>query len=305
MTSLTSAGLYGGLLAALLAAPDLQAACTPGGMTSQQLTSLKAAKFALPDAAQRNRVALDLVECLGDPDPAVRDGMAYEGISTWLRGKQLDSATVVSLYTRLAQSLASSGDQAGFRKPFAVLVLSEVARADRITPTFSPAQLDSLVSIAAAWMHDVDDYRGFVDGQGWRHGIAHGADLVLQLALNPRISAAQLVTLMDATRTKVAPPGKAVLVHTEGERLARAVFYSHRRGLLDDAWWKGWLGPVASPAPLANWNDAWQSEAGLARRHNTLEFLYSLHYFALSAGDDQGNALAALARGAIDRVLGN
>ena len=76
-----------------------------------------------------------------------RDGIAFEGISTWLRGKQLDSATVVALYQKLAKSVNAPPDAPGFRRPFAILVLSEVARADRITPTLTAAQFDSLVNL--------------------------------------------------------------------------------------------------------------------------------------------------------------
>ncbi len=303
MTTLISAVSRAALVAALLVAGSDLHACTAGNLSRERLVALRTAKFSLPDGTERTRVAVGLVDCLGDPDPAIRDGIAFEGISTWLRGKQLDSATVVTLYQKLTRSVAAPPDAPGFRRPFAILVLSEVARADRITPTLSPAQFDSLVNLAAQWMRGVDDYRGYVDGEGWRHGIAHGADLVLQLELNQRISAEQLRRLIDAVETKVAPAGKAALIHTEPERLARAVFFGYGRGLLDETYWQQWFNQVASPAPLKAWSDAWQGQAGLAQRHNTLDFLYSLHFLALSSRDARGEALATLARGAITSAL--
>ncbi len=303
MTKLTSVVLRAALVAVpLVVASDLHA-CTAGNLSRDRLVALKASKFVLPDGTERSTVAVGLVDCLGDPDPEIRDGIAFEGISTWLRGKQLDSATVVSLYQKLAKSVNAPPDAPGFRRPFAILVLSEVARADRITPTLTAAQFDSLVNLTARWMQDVGDYRGFIDGEGWRHGIAHGSDLVLQLELNQRITADQLRKLMDAVETKVAPAGKAALIHTEPERLARAVFYGYLRGLLDDGYWQKWFGQVASPAPIASWGEAWKGEAGLAQRHNTLDFLYALHFLAISTKDAKGEFLATLCRGAITSVL--
>lgn len=303
MTKLTSAVLRAAIvMIPLVAGSDLHA-CTAGNLSRNQLLALKAAKFSLPDGAERTRVAIGLADCLGDPDPAIRDGIAFEGLSTWLRAKQLDSATVIALYQKLTRSVTAPPDAPGFRRPFAILVLSEVARADRITPTLSAAQFDSLVNLAAEWMRGVDDYRGYVDGEGWRHGIAHGADLVLQLELNQRISAGQLRALMDAAETRVAPAGKTALIHTEPERLARAVFYGYSRALLDEAYWQQWFAKAQSPAPLAAWSEAWQGEAGLAQRHNTLDFLYALHFLAISAKDSRADSLAALCRTAITSVL--
>ena len=40
---------------------------------------------------------------------------------------------------------------------------------------------------------------------------------------------------------------------------------------------RAWLDGVASPAPMASWDQAWQNEAGLARRHNLRAFLLALH----------------------------
>lgn len=281
---------------------------TPGAASAEcpprdQLLSLKQAKFAVADAKQRNATALSLTECLGSPDPAVRDGVGFEGLSTWLRGKQLDSATVVQLGMALERSLAAPPDAAGFRRPFAALVLSEVARADRITPTFSPAQLESMVQATETYLRAIDDYRGFRDGEGWRHAVAHSADLVLQLGVNPRVDAGQVQRLVDALGTQVAPAGGHAYIHTEPDRMARAVFNIQRRGVLPDSSWSGWLARVTAPAPLASWNQAFESEKGLARRHDALAFLNALYVAASTAGDARGSAFADQVRGAIEKVL--
>ena len=41
-------------------------------------------------------------------------------------------------------------------------------------------------------MKSMLDYRGFVPGAGWRRAVAHGADLLMQLALNPAVERTQL-----------------------------------------------------------------------------------------------------------------
>ncbi len=91
---------------------------------------MKSGKFVVASAEERNRLAPALLACLDDPDPAIRDGVVFEDISTWLRGKQLATETILALESSLHRTLEGPKDAAGLRHPFAALILSEVARAD-------------------------------------------------------------------------------------------------------------------------------------------------------------------------------
>lgn len=253
------------------------AGCPPEGQDRGSLVALKAGGFAVPDDAARQSLALALVACLGSPDAALRDGVAYEGLSTWLRAGALDAGTRLALLDRLqALLLPGAGDDEGFSPPFAALVLSEVARSDRIAAWMTPAQRVALVDAAAVYVQGVRDYRGFDDAQGWRHGVAHGADLLMQLALNPALDKPQLDRILAAVASQVAPSAHAY-VHNESERLVRPVLFVLQRGLHDDAEWSAWVARISAPAPLASWSEAYASEAGLARRHNLRQFLFVLY----------------------------
>ena len=78
----------------LLSPSIAQARCALAGEPSASLAQWKAAGFAVADPAERNRRALGLTDCLGDPDPFLRDGIAFEALSAWMRGKQLDADTL-------------------------------------------------------------------------------------------------------------------------------------------------------------------------------------------------------------------
>ena len=69
------------LRAVALAAPLMaQAACPPAGHSRASLDALKAARWRVDDAAVRQPLALGLADCLADPDPALRDGVAFPGV---------------------------------------------------------------------------------------------------------------------------------------------------------------------------------------------------------------------------------
>ena len=265
------------LLVLLLSIPGMAVAsptCPPEGWSTDSLRGLKAAGFVVADGERRQRLALALAPCLADPDPSLRDGIAFEAYSTWLRAGSLDQATRLELLQQLLPAIApGQADAGGFQQPFSALVLAELARADRKSPYLSPAQRQVLVEAAASYLESVRDYRGYDPQAGWRHGVAHGSDLLMQLALNEALTKAQLDRILRAVSLQVAPPGDHFYVYGESERLARPVLFVAMRGLHSPEEWTAWFGQVASPAPLSGWDQAYQSNAGLARRHNTRAFL--------------------------------
>ena len=227
------------------------------------------------------------------------------------------------MYANLLVQIASTEDANGFQQPFAALVLAEVARTDRIDNTFTPAMRNELVEVAANYLASVRDYRGFSETEGWRHGVAHGSDLVLQLVLNPNIDGAQIERLMNAVATQIAPKGEVFYIYGEPGRLARAVFYAWAREAVAPAFWQAWFDRIENPAPMKRGQSPFPisqpgvssaegekgsdpfstSQSGLARRHNTMAFLLALHLNATTAGK-QAEALDALVLQALTRVQG-
>jgi hypothetical protein len=79
------------------------------------------------------------------------------------------------------QAKLTAPDPQGFQRPFAALVLADVARTDRINPWMSEEERAQLINAAVSYMTSITDYRGFTPGEGYRHAPAHTADLMLQL----------------------------------------------------------------------------------------------------------------------------
>lgn len=285
------------MLASPVAAQSPAAGCPPADWPLDRLARLKAAKFTVEEPASRHSLALALTPCLAHPNPALRDGIAFEALATWMRAAQLDRPTLIELREELLpmlasarqphQGVAATNPDPGFRAPFAALIMAEVARTDRIKPWMTAEERDALVQAAAAYVSGVDDYRAFNDRDGFRHGVAHGADFVLQLALNQAVTKTQLDRLLAAVATQVAPRPPVAYTAGEPDRLARPVLFIAQRGLHTDDEWKAWFGQVLSPAPMASWGEAFSSEAGLAKRHNTRAFLLSV-YAGASVGENAG-----------------
>lgn len=283
MNRTAAAGLA--LAGILLASTALAQTCPPKGMSREQLHELKSHEFEVGDDARRQKLALDLVACLGSTDPKLRDGVGFEALAAWMRGKKLTAATVGTIRDRLVAQLAPDyPDPTGVARPFAVLTLAEVVRVDRVEPFMTDQQLQQLVDAGTRYLQSVRDYRGFDAREGWRHGVAHSSDLMLQLAVNPRTTKAQLDQMLAAIATQVAPAGEHSYIYGEGDRLSQALFYIAKRKLHTADEWQKWFEQVAAPAPLKSWNDAWTSQSGIAKHHNTMQFLTTLYLYVRESG---------------------
>ncbi len=261
-----------------------QAACPPAGHDAASLQALKAAGWQLPEpaaAANRGALALALLDCLADADPRLRDELAFEGLQAWMRARLLDEATLRAIRQRLLAMLAAPADADGFAQPFAALALAEVTRVDRLHGFLSAAERRQQFDAAVVYLAGVRDTRAFDPQAGWRHGVAHGADGLLQWALHPALDRPMADAMLVAIAAQLLPAGNTGWTHGEPERLMAPVFFLARRPLLAAADWQAWFDSLMArrrPARPA-------TATSLAERHHLGQFLHALYVSAAESSD--------------------
>lgn len=251
--------------------------CPRAGWSKTSLLDLRRREFSIGEETPRNTLARNLQVCLRSPDPALRDDVAFAALQKWLRSAQLTAETRIDLLNNQLAVLGAAQDAAGFAQPFAALVLAELARADAIRQELTPEQRNRLLASAVRYLGAVNDYRGFDARVGWRHGIAHGADLLMQLARHPSLGRAELLQLLDGVAAKIAPDAEHFYVFGEPERLTRPIMFLALRDIFDEPTWHEWFERISSPKPFASWAEMFASPSGLAKRNNTKAFLLALY----------------------------
>jgi len=272
------------LLFAIALTPPAFAApgCPPGDWPVERLQALRQGGFVVADASERATLAYSLANCLAAPDPQLRDEIAYEALSSWMRKGDLAPDTLRALRERFYAMLGEP-DPEGVAWPFAALALSEVARTDRISPWMTPAERSAMVLRAVTYLESVRDYRGFEPGEGWRHGVAHGADWLMQLTLNPALDGPQLHRIVDSVATQAVPVAGVAYVFGEPQRLAAPIVYAAQRGVRDEAGWTQWF--TALVPRLGDPALAWKDPSWLARRHDLVAFLQAVYVEASNSTD--------------------
>jgi hypothetical protein len=287
----------------LLASPLSGQQCLPSGSDVARVRALPAAKFEVNDA-EREALALAFIGCLGSRDPVLRDDVAFTGLSTWMRGKRLSPPVIATIGERTLALLRTSRDTAVFTQSFAMLVLSEVVRADRVDSLLPPDLLRAIAVEGERHLAGIRDYRGYDPVEGWRHDMAHSADVLLQLAMNPRVPTPVIERWLSSLAVHVDGRGEHLYLEGEPDRMVRALNVVARRGLIPVSVWQHWLASVVAPGSLGSWERAVESTAGRIRRQNLLMFLYTLD-FALRDGPFEGAVpLQDLVQRALRTVLG-
>ena len=269
---------------ALFGTVAASAACPPPPESAALVEAMWVTQWQFPASVaepERQAIALGLLDCLASPDPKWRDEIAFEGLSSWMRSQQLAPATLQTMRRRLVDVLDGPADAAGFHQPFAALVLAEVARVDRLQPFLSADERAGLVASGTRYLGGVRDYRGWDPRQGWRHGVAHGADLMQQLALHPQLLPAQGEALRAAVGSQVLGHGGHAYRYGESERLMAPLYHLARRDWWSADDWQAWFGALANRRV----KDVPASEAGLAQRHNLAGFLAAF-YVAIQESPD-------------------
>ncbi len=267
--------ILGLLVLAPISSSALAQSCPPAGYNKQSLMELRQNKWDIKNDKKRQETALALLPCLASPDPQLRDEIAFEALSFWMRNKLLDTISIRQIEQQLLKQLADTkpAANADFRKPFAALTLAEVSRVDRLQAFMSDEERKAMVDAAVQYLSAITDYRGFDEKEGWRHGVAHAADWMLQLALNPQISVDQHQQILNALATQIKTE-KHFYTYGEPERLMAPVFFMAMRSKLDDAAWKTWFDELLQGSLSASQGT---TQAAMARRHNLKAFLQAFY----------------------------
>jgi hypothetical protein len=193
----------------------------------------------------------DLTRMLGDPDPEVRDGIAFPTMATWIDEGVYDDLLVGlgdGMCHGLDIGLGEIESDTVFRRSFSALILTECI--DRTTraalggPNVVLRWGDRIMS----WYSRERDLRGFVPGKGWAHAVAHGADALGALARSPVLGRLELTVILDVIADRLLTPTEAFFVCGEGDRLAYATMHLLRRDVLGIDVLEPWVARLAAGA---------------------------------------------------------
>ena len=250
------------------------------GLRSGYWEQIRASGFRLPDDRPLDDLTTELVHMLGDPDPEVRDGIAYPVLTTWISEGVYDDLLTgfgdgvsEGLFTGLGEDRTDSV----LRRSFSAIMLTEAVLRDHVARVVHSDAIFRWGDRAASWFVRERDLRGYIEGRGWAHSVAHGADLIGALARSQHFGKLELTVLLDVVADRLLTPTPYRLYHGEDDRLAFAIMAVLHRNTLGIGVLEPWIERLAAGVRMPASNGGVAPEWPTPTASNTAAFLRALH----------------------------
>ncbi|WZX99565.1 DUF2785 domain-containing protein [Bacillus sp. FSL W7-1360] len=159
---------------------------------------------------------------IGDTDPHVRDNVIYPQFQQWLSAGALSSVQVARVLTQcvlnLQRGIGEVNTDTVFTRSFSALVAAEAVNGP---VAIERTLYERTIASCHHYLEHEKDVRGYVEGKGWAHAIAHGADLLAALVCHPYYERAHIERTLVSSYMPLFHAH--VFIDDESERLVQPI----------------------------------------------------------------------------------
>ncbi|GHO44452.1 DUF2785 domain-containing protein [Ktedonospora formicarum] len=244
----------------------------------QLLRSIVNNDYVIPKAIDSFEFAQALLKQLGSSDEELRDEFSYmilaRGIleQNKLTGEQLEQLLGQVLSDKhLFYHIGEAGNDTVFMRSFSNLIIAAILYTDASKPTLSKQHIQQVKQALTRYAQEEKDWRGYIEGKGWSHSMAHLADALDIYAQHPHTTGENrkdVLVLLSQLIKNSAP-----LFSEEDVRLATVAYHIILGKQVDTEFIKNWLQAcsVQRGADIRSWR----------RATNVKNFLRSLYFLLL------------------------
>ncbi|MFX0022101.1 MAG: DUF2785 domain-containing protein [Candidatus Hermodarchaeota archaeon] len=228
-------------------------------LTIEQIKFIMENDFQIPAEFSLMEITPTLIEKLGCIESDIREG-CLDILYTWIMKGEYDNSTLISLGDQFI-SLIQTGigkeiSDSVFLRAFVALevagILSFDERCENGEVEGRNAFLTSEIvkrwfKTAIEYYQQEQDYRSYVNGKGWAHSIAHGADLLSNFAKHRFIQSEEILQILKTFKHKLVSPSPIIFNGKEELRIASAVYTALLRNKLDIDEINEWLSSILEP----------------------------------------------------------
>jgi hypothetical protein len=228
-------------------------------LTLEQITSIMEKNFQVPSEYSLMELTSVLIEKLGSIKSDIREG-CLDILYMWILNGEYDNSTLISLGDQLI-SLIQTGlgkelSDSVFLRAFVALEVAGIIFFDERCENGEVGGRNAFLTseIVRRWFNTAleyyqqeKDYRSYVNGKGWAHSIAHGADLFRNFARHRFIQKEEIVQILKTFKQKLVSPSPIIFNGKEELRIASAVYTTLLRNKLDIDEINQWLSSIIKP----------------------------------------------------------
>ena len=151
-------------------------------------------------------VRQEMLSQIGNINSYLRDNLIYGSFGKLIYSNQLNLQEVQALLEAVIQDdylgygLDEYGTDSVFTRSFSALVIAAIIEYDIEKKVVEPDLVQQTVHKVIHYMLEEEDTRGFIEGKGWGHAIAHGADALDAIAKHPSLKKEDISRILLAVQ---------------------------------------------------------------------------------------------------------
>lgn len=132
-----------------------------------------------------------MLENIGAPDPRLRDELIYATLARWIHNDFFNEDQLEHILTKafddnhLFYQIGEVCTDSVFKRSFSAHAAAAVLQKDQNDVRLDQDTVSRLLERVCQYLEMEQDTRGYVEGKGWAHSIAHGADLLAAAVRHP------------------------------------------------------------------------------------------------------------------------
>lgn len=201
-----------------------------------------------------------MLDNIGVVDPKLRDDLIYLVLANWILDDVYNNQELTQILDtcldqdHLYYKLGNKGDDSVFTRTFSALIIAVLLNKDIKQPFLEKEKFLNTVDKTIKYYKEEKDLRGYIDNKGWAHSVAHGADIMGEIADNDKTSPQICKDILNAIRLKIQV-SNYTYINGEDERMAQAVNSILTNKVLDTQKVNGWFKELVDINKLENRNE--------------------------------------------------
>ncbi|KTR26080.1 DUF2785 domain-containing protein [Exiguobacterium sp. JMULE1] len=191
------------------------------------------------DASVTPALLDELLLHIGSTDSELRDGLIYPQLATYIASESFTIEDTNRIFDfilsghGLMYRMGTADTTAVLTRSFSALALAELLVMDKTRHLLTQSQLDRLSTYLQTYLEQEKDVRGFIDGMGWAHSMAHIADVYAVWFTHPASRPQEELGAIDAMIRQLIR-SDYLYVDEEADRMVTAWLQACRHGLSED-----------------------------------------------------------------------
>lgn len=209
------------------------------------LEGIKDNDFMLPQDFSHYELVIEMMNYIGDIDDKLRDELILSILSNWILEDKLSKKEMKNLFEiTLDEEHVLKGlgreDDSVFTRTFSAEIIAVIIYQHRKESFLSELEINKAFCTVLRFYNEDKDVRGYIEGKGWAHGAAHGADALDEFARCKEFGYKELSSILTAISNKVKIHHYGY-IYFEDERMITVVNAILEREIIPLTEWMEWV----------------------------------------------------------------